>query len=174
MRTALALLAASAGLCTACAADHSPTDDGMMSDDGGPDVRPSFEVSLSGGATADAAVAEILKARRAQMIAACSALPAGAIRVANPLAPGYTDVSCASILTDEAVEDAEPTPPTSEGIGEARQKWSPLGLACELAFLGFGAGISSACSSHGGDPSTCGYSAPIGAGVIGIAVCSLL
>ncbi|WP_437587342.1 hypothetical protein [Sorangium sp. So ce1000] len=169
----------------ACGAPDEPSDAGAESG-GAEDVPPalrSFEVSLDEGTTNESVIPQILEAGRPELAAACADRPEALIRIFNPLDPGVSaDVPCAAMLSvdgGDAAAQEQSAVPVSEGgepIGEAQQRWSPLGLGCSIFVFTAATVAGSAICPRAADPrdaKRCGHYTNVSFGVLG-AMCSFL
>lgn len=150
-------------------------------------TNSAVEVRLTENRNAEAMLAQVLSAAHEQLMPVCSAHPEGSIRVVDPLDPArYTDVTCAAILERvnaaglagvPAMSERSSEPLTSqpeERVGEAQQRWSPLGLLCGLFVTGVAIGLTEACKAHNPGNPQCEYAPSGGAGIIGAMLCALL
>jgi len=101
-------------------------------------VEPSFFVATDKLGPDDDLVAPIMAAARVQLVPLCREEPERTVRVYDPRAPDvYTELSCTSVLADDATGEANASLITNEGdgpIGEVLQPLSPFSLVCGIFF----------------------------------------
>lgn len=146
-----------------------------MREAGADAVPRAFEIFLENAPAADTVVDQIAARAHERLAAACAALPGGSVRIWNPLSSAeYAHVSCAEILNgDGPVFEARETL-TSGRIGEARQEWSPVGLACSLLLFGAASAFNwpwgqEGCNNPRADnPEGCRAVTGLGLGALGL------
>lgn len=110
-------------------------------------VETSSVAELARGPTGATMVPRWSVSGHEQLASVCAENPASSVRVYNPLVlDEFTDVSCSAVLDGKELDD-KVIPGTDERIGEARQPWSPLGLACALLAAAANRFIDSRCET---------------------------
>lgn len=132
---------ACAAILTGCAADTTTSDqepaDARAEQ---ADTRPqAFAIYLDDSTTAESVIPAIVAAAHDQLVTVCEGNPGASVRVVNPLASGsYEDAQCSDILGGSEMTGQVSAPVTNGGerIGQAQQRWSPVGLVCSALLLG--------------------------------------
>jgi hypothetical protein len=108
---------------------------GGSEDAGEAEAPESFTVQLAPSATEEQATLEIVTAARSRLIDACATQPMASVRIVHPLASGWMDVPCASVLAGDGPTGAASAALVSdeEAVGEARQPIGPISVwACVI------------------------------------------
>jgi hypothetical protein len=169
---------ACAAMLTGCAADTTTSDQGPADPraEQADTRQQAFVIQLDASTTAESVIPAIVAAAHGKLVTVCAGNPGASVRVINPLASGsHEDVQCSDLLEgSETIGQASaPVANGGERIGQAQQKWSPVGLVCSA--LMFGAALAwNWPGSHAGcndpraeNPAGCQAVTSVGLGSLG-------
>lgn len=143
-----AWLLACGAMLTGCTVETTP--DQGSSEGESESVLQTFDVRLPGDTTEETVIPAIIAAGHDEIAAACESTSSASIRIFNPLASGaYRDTPCSAILDRTGEANSTLTSDSSDGpIGEAQQRFSPIGLGCHVFIAGAALFASAAICSH--------------------------